>query len=226
MKKSVIIVAGGKGSRMESEIPKQFLRLNNQPILMHTISLFYHYDKAIQIIIILPKAYIEYWDELCETNHFDIPHRVAVGGKTRFHSVKNGLNLLDSNGYIAVHDGVRPLVSMETINRCFYAAIDYNCVIPVINVTETVRMVDKNGSRPVDRSKLKIVQTPQVFSAAILQKAYKQTYNPTFTDDANVVETYGEEVTLVNGNRENVKITNPADLQIAENLLQNHQKNC
>lgn len=220
MKKSVIIVAGGKGNRMQSEIPKQFLQLNNQAILIHTISLFYRYDNAIKIVITLPQSHIAYWEDLCETNRFDIPHQIVVGGKTRFHSVKNGLNCLDNNGYIAVHDGVRPLVSLKTINRCFQAVIDYNCVIPVIDVTETVRMVDKNGSTPVDRSKLKIVQTPQVFSADILQKAYNQTYKPEFTDDATVVEACGDKVTLVNGNRENIKITNPADLQIAENLLQ------
>ena len=217
MKKHVIIVAGGKGIRMGSDIPKQFLPIGGYPVLMHTLEAFYTYNPSIHLILVLPISQQSYWRELCIKYHFSLPHDIADGGETRFHSVKNGLALVDE-GLVGVHDGVRPFVSQEVIVRCFDNAREKKAVIPVIGVVETVRHLTSYGSETVPRENYKLVQTPQVFDVLLLKRAYEQTYVDGFTDDASVVEAMGEQVFLVDGNRENIKITTPLDLKLAELL--------
>lgn len=217
MKKHVIIVAGGKGMRMGSDIPKQFLPVSGYPVLMHTLKAFYSYSSSIHMILVLPISQQSYWRELCIKYHFSLPHDIADGGETRFHSVKNGLALVDE-GLVGVHDGVRPFVSQEVIVRCFDNAREKKAVIPVIGVVETVRHLTSYGSETVPRENYKLVQTPQVFDVLLLKRAYEQTYVDGFTDDASVVEAMGEQVFLVDGNRENIKITTPFDLKLAELL--------
>lgn len=219
MKKSVLIVAGGKGLRMGGEIPKQFLPVGGKPVLMRTVEAFYRYDSSLDIILVLPREQQEYWSGLCKEYSFDIHCRIADGGETRFHSVKNGLALV-KDGLVGVHDGVRPFVSREVIARCFDAAEKEHAVIPVIGMIETVRHLCGDGkSVTVNRDDYKLIQTPQVFSVSLLKRAYNQSYSPLFTDDASVVEAMGETVCLVEGNRENIKLTTPFDLKIAEALL-------
>lgn len=219
MKNCVIIVAGGGGSRMGSEIPKQFLPLNNVPVLMHTINNIFNFDQNISIIVVLPVGEIELWKNLCAKHAFIVPHQTVSGGETRFHSVKNGLSFTPECDLIAIHDGVRPLVSPETLKRCFDMAADKGAAIPVLPANESIREGTLDNSRPVDRSRLFLVQTPQVFRSEILRKAYDQSWNPEFTDDASVVEKSGTAVQMVFGNRENIKITYPEDLQIATLFL-------
>ena len=220
MKKHVIIVAGGKGLRMGGEIPKQFLPIGGKPVLMRTIEAFYAYDASIHVILVLPISQQSYWKELCNTYQFELPHGIANGGETRFHSVKNGLALVEGEGIVGVHDGVRPFVSQEVIARCYSEAAVTHAVIPVIGVVETVRRLEGEDSVTVPRDKYKLVQTPQVFDVALLQKAYNQEFTDMFTDDASVVEALGERVHLVEGNRENIKLTTPFDLKLAEMLIE------
>lgn len=219
MKKHIIIVAGGKGLRMGGDIPKQFLPIGGKPVLMRTIETFYTYDSSIHIILVLPLAQQAYWKELCETYHFVVPHDMADGGETRFHSVKNGLSLVEGEGLVGVHDGVRPFVSQQVIAGCYNTAQKKKAVIPVIDVVETVRHLTEKGSETVPRNQYKLVQTPQVFDVQLLKDAYRQEYTDAFTDDASVVEAMGKEVWLVEGNRENIKLTTPFDLKVAEILL-------
>ena len=210
------IVAGGKGLRMGSDIPKQFIPVGGRPVLMHTLDAFYRHDPTIDIILVLPQSQQSYWKELCAKYDFHIPHRIANGGETRFHSVKNGLELIeDRNGLTGIHDGVRPFVSSEVIARCYTEAAIHKAVIPVVDVIETLRHLN----RTVPRNEYKLVQTPQVFDTALLQQAYQQPYKPDFTDDASVVEALGQSVFCVEGNRENIKITTPYDLTIANALI-------
>ena len=219
MGRSCIIVAGGNGSRMGTELPKQFLRVRGIPVLMHTIRNFHDFDPSIQLIVVLPADEIDNWKELCRQHHFDIPHHLIAGGDTRFQSVKNGLSLVNDSELIAIHDGVRPLVSLETLNRCFEGAGETGTAIPVLPANESVREGTMNSSAPVDRSRYFLVQTPQVFKASLIQESYKQPWIPEFTDDASVAEHSGIRVHMVMGNRENIKITFPEDLRIAELFL-------
>ena len=220
MEKYVIIVAGGKGLRM-GDIPKQFVPINGMPVLMRTIEAFYAYDPQINIILVLPSAHQAYWKELCEEYHFSIPYQLANGGETRFHSVKNGLALIPSTGgVVGVHDGVRPFVAQSVIKECYEQAVQLQAVVPVTEVVETVRYIrEDGGSETVPRDRYKLVQTPQVFTIDLLKKAYAQEYIPLFTDDASVVEHCGATVHWVKGNRENIKLTTPFDLKVAEALL-------
>ncbi|NDV47530.1 2-C-methyl-D-erythritol 4-phosphate cytidylyltransferase [Paludibacter sp. 221] len=219
MKKTVIIVAGGKGERMNASIPKQFIELKGKPVLMHTIEAFYSYDNAISIIVVLPLLQIEYWEDLCKKHSFGIKHLVAKGGATRFHSVKNGLSMADASSLVAVHDGVRPLVSHETISRCFTEAERCGAVIPVVDMVDSIRRVEGESNFACDRSQFKLVQTPQVFDGKLLKNAYEQEFSDSFTDDASVVESAGAKIHLVQGNRENIKITTAFDLTIAGAFL-------
>ena len=221
MEKYVIIVAGGKGLRMGGDIPKQFVPINGMPVLMRTIEAFYAYDPQINIILVLPSAHQAYWKELCEEYHFSIPYQLANGGETRFHSVKNGLALIPSTGgVVGVHDGVRPFVAQSVIKECYEQAAQLQAVVPVTEVVETVRYIrEDGGSETVPRDRYKLVQTPQVFTIDLLKKAYAQEYIPLFTDDASVVEHCGATVHWVKGNRENIKLTTPFDLKVAEALL-------
>lgn len=215
----IIIVAGGKGLRMGSDIPKQFLPICGKPVLMRTIERFREYSKDIHVILVLPKAQQEYWAELCKKYQFYEECEIADGGETRFHSVRNGLSLIPDNaeGTVGVHDGVRPFPSVEVISRCYEVAQTAKAVIPVTQVVETLRHVEEK--RNVLRSDYRLVQTPQVFDIQTLKEAYRQEYKDSFTDDASVVESIGREVTMVEGNRENIKITTPFDIKIAESIL-------
>lgn len=206
--------------RMGSELPKQFLPIGGKPVLMHTLEAFHRFDSAIDLILVLPEEQQGYWKQLCEKHRFTIRHLIVNGGETRFHSVKNGLALVSGGGLVGVHDGVRPFVSQEVIRRCYDRAATEKAVIPVVDVVETVRQVTESGSRTVNRDDYKLVQTPQVFDADLLRRAYAQDFKPFFTDDASVVEAMGVPVYLVEGNRENIKITTPFDLKIATALLE------
>lgn len=221
MKKYIIIVAGGKGLRMGGGVPKQFLPIGGKPVLMRTMEAFRAYDAEMQIVLVLPVAQQAYWKELCEQYAFALPYRMADGGETRFHSVKSGLDTIPAGeeALVGVHDGVRPFVSTEVIARCYAEAARTGAVVPVTDVVETVRHLESDGrSTTVSRDEYKLVQTPQVFSLALLKKAYAQPYIPAFTDDASVVEALGHEVTLVQGNRENIKITTPFDLVVGKSM--------
>ena len=220
MNKIAIIVAGGKGERMNADVPKQFLEIHGKPILMHTLEAFINFDASLQLILVLPAAQFEFWKTLCKKHALNIPHQIVAGGQTRFQSVKNGLDAVKVPAIVAIHDGVRPLVSKETISRCFDAAAKFGAAIPTMDSIESIRFVDANGSKSVDRNAYKMVQTPQVFDAELLKKAYEQEFSVLFTDDASVVEAMGITVQLVDGNRENIKITTEFDLIVAERLLE------
>lgn len=217
--KVAIVVAGGKGERMQSDIPKQFLEINGKPILMYTLDAFGRYDASVRLILVLPANQIEYWEKLCKKHAFTLDHRIVAGGSARFFSVKNGLEHVADNSLVAIHDGVRPLVSTETISRCFEMAALNGSAIPVVDMVDSVRQLTINGSASVDRSQFKLVQTPQIFDAGMLKKAYMQEFTTLFTDDASVVEAMGNKIELVEGNRENIKITTAMDLKFAELLL-------
>ncbi len=220
MTKTAIIVAGGTGKRMNSEIPKQFIEINGLPVLMHTIKIFYKYDNSIEFIIVLPKDQIDYWIELRKKHNFLINHRIIEGGKTRFHSTQNALKLLEKKTLVAVHDGVRPLVSIDTISRCFRTAEIEGNAIPVIPINESIRKIDKNDNFPVNRDDYVLIQTPEVFHSDILIDAFKQDYSNEFTACAYVIENLGIKLNLVEGNKENIKITNQFDLSITKCLLE------
>lgn len=222
MSRYVIIVAGGKGLRMGSDIPKQFLPLKGRPVLMHTIDVFKSVYPDAHVILVLPREQQEFWTQLCERHSYQTDCLVADGGQTRFHSVQNGLSLIpaDAQGVVGVHDGVRPFVSSETIRRCYESAETHGAVVPVIPVVETVRHLQADGSSvTVDRNAYRLVQTPQTFGVQLLKRAYGQPFAPFFTDDASVVEAMGQPVILVEGNHENIKLTNPADLKLAEAMI-------
>lgn len=221
-RRTVIIVAGGKGERMNSFIPKQFLPLKGRPVLMHTLELFQRFDSGCNIILVLPESQQAYWKQLCTEHQFTIGHQVISGGKTRFFSVKNGLEAAPDEGLTAVHDGVRPLASVDTLSACFTAAEETGAAIPVTDAVESIRQLTDTGNIAVDRKQYKLVQTPQVFETSLLKSAYNQEFSDVFTDDASVVEAFGHSVTLVAGNPENIKITTPGDLLYAEVLLKHH----
>lgn len=221
MRKYAIIVAGGKGLRMGGELPKQFIPIEGRPVLMRTLDTFYAYDNSIKIILVLPGDHQSYWKQLCREHQFAVPHRIANGGATRFHSVQNGLSLVDAaEALVAVHDGVRPFVSHAVMERCYHDAAMLGAVVPVVPVVETVRQVVGETSVTVDRNAYRLVQTPQTFRASLLRRAYEQSYCDAFTDDASVVEALGEAVHLVEGNRENIKLTTPFDLTVARALVE------
>ena len=223
----VIIVAGGKGLRMGGEVPKQFLPVGGVPVLMRTLQRFREYDGALQIILVLPRDQQDYWRTLCQAHNYPLPlegagggfYLLADGGPTRFHSVQNGLALIpdDAQGVVGVHDGVRPFVSPDVIRRCFDEARRLKAVIPVMPVVETLRHIP--SQKNVLRSDYCLVQTPQTFDIQLLKAANRQPYSDAFTDDASVVEAYGHAVAMTEGNRENIKITTPFDLQMAEVLV-------
>lgn len=214
-----LIVAGGSGKRMGAEIPKQFLELAGRPVLMHTIERFKSFNDAIEIITVLPENQLRHWIDLQKKHSFTIPQTIVKGGAHRFFSVRNGLMFVNVPGLVAIHDGVRPFVSIDTIKRCFETAEKLGNAIPSISPTESLRILTDHGSMPVNRLNVKQIQTPQVFSAELIKKAYLQEYMPAFTDDATVLEKTGEIINLIEGNRENIKITNPEDLLISIALL-------
>jgi 2-C-methyl-D-erythritol 4-phosphate cytidylyltransferase len=206
---------------MGGELPKQFIPVEGRPVLMRTLDAFHACDASIQLILVLPHDHQAYWHELCAQYQFAVPHRIADGGATRFHSVQSGLSLVDaSEALVAVHDGVRPFVSPEVIRRCYAEAEAHGAVVPVIPVVETVRQLVGEGSKTVARDAYRLVQTPQTFRAPLLRRAYEQPFCEAFTDDASVVEALGHAVHLVEGNRENIKLTTPFDLIVAKALVE------
>lgn len=220
----IIIVAGGKGLRMGTDIPKQFLPIGGKPVLMRTLERFREYSADLQIILVLPKAQQDYWQELCQEYDFKVEYQMTDGGETRFHSVQHGLALIpdDAEGVVGVHDGVRPFPSIDVIRNCYETSRKKKAVIPVIPIVETVRHLQDETSVTVPRGDYRLVQTPQTFDIQLLKAANRQPYNDGFTDDASVVEAYGFDITLVEGNRENIKITTPFDMTIAEALVNNN----
>lgn len=219
MKLYVVIVAGGSGKRMGADIPKQFLELGGRPLLMHTIEAFRMFDESIEIITVLPENQIRHWCQLQEKYSFKVPQTMVKGGSSRFFSVRNGLEFVEGSGLVAIHDGVRPFVSKDTISRCFDVAEKLGNAIPVLPPSDTLRMIEGEDSHTINRMNVRLVQTPQVFRTDLLKDAYRQEYAPEFTDDASVVEKTGVKINLVEGNRENIKITNPEDLLISNAFL-------
>ena len=211
-----IIVAGGTGTRMQQALPKQFIEVAGKPVLMRTIEQFYKYNPEVRIIVVLPQEQLTTWRELCRKYNFKTFHMTVAGGATRFGSVKNGLGAVMGDGLIAVHDGVRPFVELETIQAAYEAAATYGSAVVAVSPKDSIRELTEDGSRAVPRTKYKLVQTPQVFQASILRKAYEQPEQEHFTDDASVVESTGEHITLVEGSYRNIKITTPEDLILAE----------
>ena len=225
MKKFVVIVAGGSGTRMGTQVPKQFLELAGKPVLMHTINTFTEFDPDCKVILVLPESQHSYWKSLCARYNFPLTHQIVSGGETRFHSVKNGLDQINARGIVFIHDGVRPLVSQQTIARCLAMALNSGNAIPVLPVNESLRKKEDNLTVSVDRSIYFSVQTPQTFRSEQIIQAFKQAYHPAFTDDASVVEKAGIPIFVVDGNPENIKITTPSDLLVAEAFIrEKHRK--
>lgn len=218
-KRGVIIVAGGSGRRMGGALPKQFMMLDNEPILARSINRMHEALPAAEIVVVLPEEHVELWKNIAA--RFDVArHKIALGGKERFHSVKNGLEALsDEVCIVGIHDAVRPLASKKLVIKLFLEAENNTAVIPVVAPIDSYRIVEGDDSRIIDRSALRMVQTPQVFQAEALRKAYEQLFSTTFTDDASVMEAAGHKVTLVEGERENIKITTPSDMLIAEAII-------
>ena len=217
MKYFAVIVAGGSGKRLPSETPKQFLLLNGQPALFYSIRAFQQCRQQPEIIVVLPPDLIGYWSELCKKYNFKLTHTVVPGGNERFHSVKNGLASVDAAGIVAIHDGARPVVSTELIDNAFEAAEKYGNSIPALVPSESVRY----DGESIDRNKVFLIQTPQVFEAKLIKNAYEQPYNESFTDDSTVFEKYGHALHFIEGEKSNIKITWPADLLLAEHYLKN-----
>ncbi len=219
MEKFLIIVAGGKGKRMNSEVPKQFHVVSGKPLLMHTIELFFNYRDEIRIMVVLPKPFIDFWKSLCNRYSFTIEHEVVEGGDSRFHSVKNGLEKVEDHSLVIVHDGVRPLPNNTTLHNVFTKAEKTGNAVPAVKVNESMRKLEGDDNKPVNRREYRLIQTPQAFHSHLIKKAYKQDHRDTFTDDATVVESLGVKINLVEGNYENIKITRPVDLKFAEAFL-------
>ena len=218
MSYSVVIVAGGKGKRFGSSIPKQFLELNGKPILFYTIEKFAKAIKDIEIILVLPENQIDTWKKIIKEKNFYINHKIAIGGAERFHSVKNGLNLT-TGSFVAIHDGVRPFVSEVLIKKGFELVKKYKAVVPAIKPTSSVRIIENEKNYAFPRKKIRLIQTPQFFETQLIKKAIEQDYNENFTDDATVVENLGIPIYLFEGEINNIKITTPFDLEIAKILL-------
>ena len=216
---AVIFVAGGTGTRMGSALPKQFLALNNTPILIHTLRNFFSFNRNFEMVVVMHYDYISFWKDLYLQFENVPEHTVVAGGEERFHSVKNGIEAVSNNvQYIAIHDAVRPLVSHETLTRCFNALNEHSAVVPAIPINDSIREVHGDLNKSVDRTLYKRIQTPQCFESNVLKEAYSKPFSPLFTDDASVVEANGHSVFLVEGNLENIKITSPIDLIVGESL--------
>lgn len=219
MKKYILIVAGGKGRRMGTSQPKQFLEVGGLPLMMHTFNAFSASDSSFEFVLVLPAGLIDRWKELCQIHHFNIPHQIAESGPKRFHSVKSGLKLVPDNAWLAIQDAARPFVSKQVIKNCFEMAERKGNAVPVIPVLESVRELSGTLNKSIPRTKLRLVQTPQVFLSTAIKRAYQQPYNEDFTDDASVLEAMGQQIHLVEGKPENIKITRPSDLLFAQAWL-------
>lgn len=204
---------------MNSEIPKQFLVLAGIPVIMHSIRAFIQVDPQMKVVVALPENYFTYWQDLCEKYRFHQSHALSRGGETRFHSVRNALAHIPDDTLVAIHDAVRPLVSRKTIEEGYRNALTFGNAVPAIPVSESIRWTEGDKNQPVSRENLKIIQTPQVFDAGLIKRAYQRLASEDFTDDAGVLEAMGESIHLYEGNRENIKITHPDELVIAEALM-------
>lgn len=219
LKEYALIVAGGKGTRIQSHIPKQFLEINGLPILMHTINAFYRYSEHITVILVLPHDDFPRWKELCEKFRYNKSVILQQGGDTRFQSVKKGLEKIEGDGLVAIHDGVRPLVSEDIIGASFRLAAVHKSAVAAVRLKESIRMTDQDNTKAVDRSKFRLIQTPQTFDVKLIQKAYTIKEDQSLTDDASVAERSGHVISLFEGSYENIKITTQEDLVIAEALM-------
>ena len=217
--KYVIIPAGGRGNRMGTALPKQFLELEGVPVIFRSMQAFMNYTPDIDLIIVLPAGHEEDWENLCREHSLALPHRICTGGETRFHSVKNGLAQIEGEGLVAIHDAVRPLVSLSLIKNCFETAARHGNAVPVVPLADSVRQLSGTINRPADRNALRLVQTPQVFALSLIRQAYAGDYQESFTDDAGVVESIGVPIHLVEGERRNIKITTLDDMYMAAALL-------
>lgn len=223
MKEYAIIVAGGKGTRIKSSLPKQFLELDGKPVLLHTLEAFNRYSQSIQIILVLPQDDFAIWESIVEKFKVTIPIDLQKGGDTRFQSVKKGLEKIKDSGLVAIHDGVRPLVSEDIISASFRLAAVHGSAVAAVRLKESIRMTDMDNTRAVDRSRYRIIQTPQTFDVELIKKAYEMKEDASLTDDASVAERSGNSISLFEGSYENLKITTADDLVIAEALL-SHRK--
>ena len=226
MKRYLIVVAGGKGQRMGGALPKQFQLLGERPVIMVTLERLHAIDNTLKFILVLPLEYIALWDELCTKYEFRLPVTVVAGGNTRFHSVQNGLSMIEDSdeALVGVHDAVRPFVSQKVLDDAFREAWINGAAIPMIDIQDSVRQIIGAGgaSQAVPRDRYRLVQTPQVFRLSLLRKAYSQRYVEAFTDDASVVEAMGERVYAVEGNRENIKLTTPFDMMVAKTIIETY----
>jgi 2-C-methyl-D-erythritol 4-phosphate cytidylyltransferase len=220
-----IIVAGGKGTRIKSSVPKQFLELNGLPVIMHTIAAFFRYSEKINVILVIPENDFPIWYNLCAKHSFHKPIVVQKGGETRFQSVKNGLTRISGDGLVAIHDGVRPMINEDIIGASFRLAAVHKTAVAAVRLKESIRITDQDTTRSADRSRFRLIQTPQTFQVELIRKAYESKEDPSLTDDASVAERAGHLISLFEGSYENIKITTPEDLIIAEALLKNRENN-
>ena len=220
MMEYALIVAGGSGSRMQSDIPKQFIEINGLPILMRTINAFHRYSEALKIILVIPEDQFSIWHDLVKRYHFSTPCQLVNGGKTRFNSVKNGLDAIKGDGLVAIHDGVRPFVSSKIINKSYESAKEFGSGIAAVSPKDSIRLVSESGNRNVNRDDYRLMQTPQTFIVDEIKRAYREAANNNFTDDASVFESSGKQISLVAGDYRNIKITTPEDIKIAQALLE------
>lgn len=215
-----VIVAGGSGMRMQTEIPKQFLLLNGKPVIMHTISAFFASPQKPELLVVLNEQHFSLWEDLCRKHNFTIEHQLVAGGSTRFYSVKEALGLIEEHSIIAIHDAVRPLISTQIISEAYELALKKGNAVVAVPSKDSVRLQNSNGvSYSLNRTEVFLVQTPQTFQSSIIKKAYQQSYNEHFTDDASVAESDGAQINLLNGDPDNFKITFPTDLRLAEMIL-------
>lgn len=219
-KEYALIVAGGKGARMGSSVPKQFIELLGKPVLLHTLEAFYRYDSDLTTILVLPEDDFATWAAICRKYNFTKPVILQKGGDTRFQSVRNGLDKIEGEGLVAIHDGVRPLVSEDIIGASFRLAAIHHCAVAAVRLKESIRMTDQHHTKAMDRSRFRLIQTPQTFDVQLIKKAYRIKEDPSLTDDASVAEKSGHVISLFEGSFENIKITTPEDLVIASALLQ------
>lgn len=223
MRKYAIIVAGGAGERMGGKLPKQFMLLKDKPVLYYTLKIFLESYKDLQVILVLPIANTDMGQEIIDAFFDKERVRITAGGETRFQSVKNGLALVDEESIVFVHDGVRCLLTTELVHRCFKQATETGTAIPAIPSRDSIRLVTSEGNEAYDRNNVMLVQTPQTFHSRIILPAYQIDYKDKFTDEATVVEAYGMKVSLVEGEEDNIKITTPIDLLVAEKILENRK---
>ncbi len=219
LKEYALIVAGGKGTRMKTKLPKQFLELNGLPVLMHTINAFYRYNQNTEVILVLPEDDFQLWEELCLKHNFKKNIKVQKGGDSRFQSVKNGLSLIEDEGLVAIHDGVRPLVSEDIIGASYRLAAVHDSAVAAVRLKESIRMTDQDNTKAMDRSRFRLIQTPQTFKTKLIKQAYEGKEDSSLTDDASVAERAGHIISLFEGSYENIKITTPEDLIVAKALM-------